>query len=185
MATLAALKKDLAKTSPEYIVLLETTADRVSEVEMEALKSLTARDRTAIIVSASRPCTNFLGLLKKNGVDTKNVFLLDCVCRTQSVDPPDAANVVHLQSAFDLTNLAISLDEAFRKIQGEKFLFLDSITTMLIYNQPDMFARFIHSVLTRMRGYGIGGVLISLEKETNPEVRSQIAQLCDKLIKVE
>ena len=55
---------------------------------------------------------------------------------------------------------------------------------MLIYNQPDIFARFVHSILTEMRINGANGLLISLEGETNKEVSAEIAQLCDKVIKV-
>ena len=63
-------------------------------------------------------------------------------------------------------------------------VFIDSITTMLIHNKPYVFARFIHSVLTRMRVHEIGGLLISLEDQTSREVRAEIAQLCDKVIKI-
>ena len=34
-----------------------------------------------------------------------------------------------------------------------------------------------------MRIKGIGGILISLEGDTNKEVRAEIAQLCDRVIK--
>lgn len=40
------------------------------------------------------------------------------------------------------------------------------------------------SIITKMRANGISGLLISLENETNREVRAEIAQLCDKVIKV-
>ncbi len=55
---------------------------------------------------------------------------------------------------------------------------------MLIHNKPDVLARFIHSILTKMRANGISGLLISLENDTNREVRAETAQLCDKVIKV-
>ena len=64
------------------------------------------------------------------------------------------------------------------------FLFIDSITTMLIHNDPHIFARFIHNILTKMRLYGTGGLIISLEEKTNREVKAEIAQLCDKVIKI-
>ena len=45
-------------------------------------------------------------------------------------------------------------------------------------------AKFIHSILTKMRTNNVSGLLISLEAETDKEVRAEIAQLCDKIIKV-
>jgi len=35
-----------------------------------------------------------------------------------------------------------------------------------------------------MRINGVGGLLISLTDKTNREVRAEIAQLCDKVIKI-
>ncbi|MFH0970477.1 MAG: hypothetical protein V1776_03390 [Candidatus Diapherotrites archaeon] len=44
--------------------------------------------------------------------------------------------------------------------------------------------RFIHGTLTKLRIQGMGGVLLSLRDQVNPEIRSEIAQLCDQVIKV-
>ena len=55
---------------------------------------------------------------------------------------------------------------------------------MLMHNKQNTFIIFIHSLLTKMRIKEIGGILISLEEDTNKEVRAEIAQLCDRVIKV-
>ncbi len=91
---------------------------------------------------------------------------------------------LYLESVADLTKISLSISECIKAIKGKKFIFIDSITTMLIHNKPDVYARFIHNILTKMRMSGINGLLISLENETNKEVRAEIAQLCDRVIKV-
>jgi hypothetical protein len=55
---------------------------------------------------------------------------------------------------------------------------------MLIHNKPEVFAQFIHGILTKLRIGGINGLLISLENETNKEVHAEIAQLCDRIVKI-
>jgi len=42
----------------------------------------------------------------------------------------------------------------------------------------------IFSVFPKMRLKGVGGVIISLKDNSNPDVRADIAQLCDKVIKI-
>ena len=69
-------------------------------------------------------------------------------------------------------------------LQHHPFVIFDSITTMLIHDKPYIFARFIHNVLTKMRIYGVGGVLISIADNSNREIRAEIAQLCDKVITI-
>ena len=80
-----------------------------------------------------------------------------------------------------MTNISVSLHDSIKKIKGNKFVLIDSINTMLIHNKPDIFARFMHGILTRIRLYNINGILIAIESETNREVRAEIAQLCDKI----
>ena len=70
------------------------------------------------------------------------------------------------------------------KIQGNKFVFIDSISSMLIHNEPAVFAKFIHGILTKMRISGTSGLLISLDKDAESDVRAEIAQLCDKIVRM-
>ncbi len=92
--------------------------------------------------------------------------------------------VLHLENASSLTEISLAINNVIGKIKNKKFVFVDSITTMLIHNKPELFARFVHSILTKMRVNKINGFLVSLENETNKEVRAEIAQLCDKVVKV-
>ena len=165
-------------------MLIETTAENALEMSISAVKILTSKDYTGIILSASRPCKNLLDIYNNSKIDTKKVVVLCAVCRSQGVDAEDSSNVLHLERLSALTQISISINEAINRIKGDKFLFIDSVTTMLIHNQPNTFAMFIHTVLTKMRVNGVDGYLISLETETNKEVRAEIAQLCDKVVKV-
>ena len=83
-----------------------------------------------------------------------------------------------------LTDISLSINERINATQGKKFIFFDSLNTMLIHNKPYVFARFVHSILTKMRLNGVGGLLVSLEDNTSREIRAEIAQLCDKVIRI-
>ncbi|HIH17072.1 MAG TPA: hypothetical protein HA252_06725 [Candidatus Diapherotrites archaeon] len=80
-----------------------------------------------------------------------------------------------------VTAIAYNLDD---KAKTRKFIFVDSLSTMLIYNRPDVFARFIHSVLVKIRLNSISGLLLFIETQADREVRAEIAQLCDKVLRV-
>lgn len=83
----------------------------------------------------------------------------------------------------DLTNISLSIKRLWIRF-GEKFVFIDSVTTMLIYNTSEIFASFMHGWITKLRIKGFLGFLISAEKETEENVRSQIVDLCDNAIKI-
>lgn len=184
------LDKDMRKIETElnnlpdgWTVLLETSAENALEVSLTMIKNLTDKNYIGIILSASRPYENLSTLYLNNNIDMEKIFILDLVSKSQSIDLEEISNVLYLENASALTNVSIAINECFPGIQGKKFIFVDSITTMLIHNKPDVFVRFIHSILTKMRLNRINSLLVSLENETNREVRTEISQLCDKILK--
>lgn len=178
------IETELSNLPDGWTVLLETSAENTLDVSLAMIKVLTDKNYIGIILSASRPYENLSTLYLNNNIDMEKIFILDLISKSQSIGLEETGNVIYLENASALTNISIAIDECFPGIQGKKFIFIDSITTMLIHNKPDVFARFIHNILTKMRLNGINSLLISLENETNREVRTEISQLCDKILKI-
>lgn len=176
--------KDILKALPEgNIIFLETTADKIFDIGLASVKILTKRNDTGIIISTSRPYSNIVKLYIKNKVDVEKIFFLDCISKNLN-GHKKASNVKFVENLSSLTDISLSISERIKATNGRKFIFFDSINTMLIYNKPHVFARFVHNVLTRMRLNDVGGILISLQDKTNREIKADIAQLCDKVIKI-
>jgi len=78
--------------------------------------------------------------LKKAGIDTNKLFYIDCVSANHIHD-----DTIHIPPRrLDLLGEAIS---AFIKdIDGEKFLIIDAISTLLIYNNENMVAEFVQKI---------------------------------------
>lgn len=178
------LKEKLENMPKDFIILVETSAENISEVTMAVVKFLTQQNDYGIIVSANRPYINLIANYQRNKIDTNKVYILDLISRNQDADEP-ADNVMFIKNASSLTDISLSINEHIKRLEGKKFVFIDSLTTMLIHNEPYVFARFMHSIFTRMRLNGIGGIMISMTDKANREVRAEIAQLCDKVIKIE
>jgi two-component system, response regulator len=175
---------ELNKLPDGWTVLLETSAENALEVSLSMIKALTDKNYFGIVLSASRPYENLSTLYQNNGINMGKILILDLVSKNQSAGLEETGNVLYLENAYSLTNISIAIDECYPGIQGKKFIFIDSITTMLIHNNTDVFARFIHSVLTKMRLNRKSSLLVSLENETNREVQAEISQLCDKILKI-
>ena len=167
----------------DYIVFLETRAENSFEVSTALVKYLSNRNDRGIVVSANRPYTNLVNIYMQNGIDVSRMFILDCLSKAQHAETP-ADNVVFIENLSALTDISLSLDEHINNTPGKIFIFFDSLTTMLIHNKPYVLARFIHNIFTKMRLKGIGGVIISLQDNSNNDIRAEIAQLCDKVIKI-
>ena len=175
------LEVELKKLKDE-IVLVETASEKYQQVNFEVLSILTKNSLAVIVISASRPYANFLDCCKKKKIPDQKLFVLDCISKSHGL-VKEEERVMYLENASMLTGISLGLTGAIQKIDGKKSVFIDSISSLLIHNQPATFARFVHGLLTKMRISQVPVVLIALE-DTPKEILAEIVQLCDKVIKV-
>src|SRR3989344_2214307 len=184
MINIRNLTKKLNDCPEGGILLIETNAENILEVHLAAVKWLSDKKYTQIILSTSRPCKNLLNLYQKNNIDTNKIIMLCTICQEKEKKEQKNSKVIHIGSCSSLTEISLAISKCMESMKDKKFVFIDSINTLLIHNEPNTLAKFIHSILTKMRTNNVSGLLISLEAETDKEVRAEIAQLCDKIIKV-
>lgn len=175
------LKKEFDSLSGNWIVIVETSAENALKVNQATVKLLNKKGLSGIIISATRPCNNVKENYKKVGIDTNKIFMVCAVCKAQGVAYKDTNKIIHVQNASALTEISIALSKLKNK---GGFLLLDSVSSLLIYNNPKNLARFIHSVITKLRLNKTNGVLLFTKEDTNKEIRAEIMQLSDKVIKV-
>jgi len=152
-------------------------------ISISLVKYFSIKSDKGIVLSANRPYVNLISIYEKNDIDISKLFILDCLSKGQHADAP-ADNVAFIESLSALTDISLSIEEHLNGAPGKKFIFFDSLTTMLIHNKPYVLARFIHNIFTKMRLKGIGGVIVSLQDSSNRDIKAEIAQLCDKVIKI-
>ena len=178
------IEEEIRKLPEGWIMLLETTAENSMTVSLTALKMLSERGYSGIIISASRPYSNLLSVYKQSGIETRNFYFVDCISRTFVSSTEKNDHVAYVDNVASLTDLSMAVNNMMEEVPGKKFIFIDSITTMLIHNKPEVFVKFLHSILTKMRVHMITGLLVSLEVEIDKSIKAEITQLCDKVIKL-
>lgn len=184
-AVLMDVEGQLDNLSEGTIVLLEAQAENSMDASYAALDSLINKQgKIGIIVTANRPYANLMSIYQQKGIDVNKILFIDCISKSQGLDLGEGGNVLFLASAEDLTKIALSIDGSISRIQANKFVMIDSLTTLLIHNPPQMLARFMHGVLTKMRMGNTSGIILSIDKQTDNEVRAEVAQLCDRVVKL-
>jgi len=58
-------------------------------------------------------------------------------------------------------------------------VFFDSLSTLLLYNNVQTVARFIHFLAGKMRVWEVKGVIVSLRKEKDAELIDELTPFCD------
>jgi len=95
-----------------------------------------------------------------------------------------------LSGPTNLTELSITLSTLLSsdKLKGKEsqtILFLDSISTFLIYNDANVVARFLHTIAGRVRTHNIRGVFFSLHDDITKGAIASTVQFHDKVLRID
>ena len=184
--TAAANMLDLSSMEEGNVVLILTSAEKYLENVINVLKTLiNKKNYPCIYVTINKPYQVLLNVLKKNSINTEKIFFIDLISKMTRTEITGVKDCLFIASPDSLTELSIAITESVRNLHGKnKFIFLDSLSTLLIYNQAGTVTKFAHFLIGKMKTESVEMIIISLEKEMDPKLVSQISILVDKVIKV-
>lgn len=166
------------------IVLVVSKTNHYNEVNNKIIKTIVnSKNKYCVYLSLNKPSFTIFEDLSNIGVNLSKILLVDCVTKLAGDDIERAGNVVFIESPQNLTEIGTILDETLKRAPSiGSFLFLDSISTMLLYNAARNVAAFIHFLTLKIRYYKMAGVIVSLEEEETRQLIAQISQFCDSKI---
>jgi hypothetical protein len=149
---------------------------------VELVRYFTGKTPRGIYVSLNKPFAVLSKAFDKAGIQTGNLFFVDGITNVPSIE--DNSDHSCLGSGVDLSNLCIGISKAVNRYADDKFIFLDSLSTLLIYNDPRAVAKFAHLLTEKMRRWNTSGSLLTVEMNAERDVVSQLAPFCDKVVKM-
>ncbi len=168
------------------IILVVSKSEQYHKRNIELIKTiLRVRKKECIYISLNRPSGVIFEDLTNAGVDLSHIFIVDCATRLASDETERAGNVIFVDSPSNLTEMGTVLESAFRSIHTVgSFLFLDSLSTLLLYNNAKSAETFIHFLTLVVRTHHMAGVIVSLEDKNIQSTIDQISQFCDSTIEL-
>lgn len=111
------------------------------------------------------------------------IIFIDAITLPSGGKTNDSDRCLYLSDLRNLSDLAVIIDEAIDAIPYEnKFLFLDSLSTLLLYNNTGSAAKFAHFLTGKLRAFDLDAIFLSLELESDAEFLTQLSLFCDKKI---
>lgn len=183
----AQIKKEFDSLLNGFVVLILVSAVNYLQVSFEVLDYiLNKRNIPGIYITVSRPYNNMVKVLEENGIDVKKIFFIDAITQTAGGNPERKEGVLFVASPQNLTDISIALSEALEAMKvPDKFLFLDSLSTLLIYNNPETVTKFSHFLASKIRLGDLKGIFLSMEIEADERLIATLSQFVDKTIKFE
>ena len=170
--------------------LILTPPEDYPIVTTEIIKYLAPRMK-GVYVTTNKPFIALKDMLEKEGVDIRNLVFIDCISRAitnslielkeVSVDNSERSNCFFVRTPENLTDISIGIMEA---IDNGNFLFFDSISTLLLYNDAKNVARFAHFLVGKMRIKKILTIFIMVDNPEENGFICHISQFFDNVLKI-
>ena len=151
------------------------------------------QNKSGIYITFTFPYVHLKELFKSENIKTENVYIIDCISNyhysaegivTIKSDVVTMEEALYLKSPTRLSELALIIYELISSVKNpqEKFVLLDSIDSMLIYNGRDNVIKFLHFLLTKLRIFGVVGFFSS---SSSKEIEEMLYMFFDEITLIE
>ncbi len=116
----------------------------------------------------------------------KDVYYIDCISRMAGKGVPEKSDdVFFVENPSSLEEMSLYLDRLLVKVKSEKkFIFIDSLSSLLIYNTDKSVKEFTHYMINKIRLENLTGVILSIEKREAEDIIRTISPMCDTEIRL-
>ena len=177
------IKKEMNRLNSfkEFVALATVPAKDYQKANLDMIKHFTDElDVPGIYFTLNKPYSAMLSHFRRAKIDTRLIIFIDAITMITGANVKKQDNCLFIGSPENLSDISIAMDQAVRSLPGNnKFLFFDSLNTLLIYNNVETVVKFIHFLAGKMRVWKVKGIIISLKKKSNDELIDELTQFCD------
>jgi hypothetical protein len=117
--------------------------------------------------------------------EIKNIRFIDCVSRAAGISKP-TENVIFIESPTMLEKIGLEIMNNFKEVESKtkKYLVIDSLTNLIIYNDTEIVTEFFYNIMNRTRSNNINTISIAIEEEDLENCLNRLIYLNDKILKI-
>ncbi len=171
------------KGMKDYVALAIVSGEKFHETNQEIVAELVKDNIPGVYVTLNRPYENVKRQLGNRKIDFTKIIFIDAVTKTVSGRVEKTPDCLYIGSPQNLSDMSIAMDQAIMAIPTkDKFLFFDSLSTLLLYNDVSVVAKFVHFLSGKMRVWKVRGIIISLRQKKDKELIEELREFCDMII---
>ncbi|MDH2899480.1 MAG: ATPase domain-containing protein [archaeon] len=192
----ASISQQVRPESSEVSLIAVSKEMDLTKSLLVILRKMLVEDRNmTLLILSSMPTEQFVARSREFGLDLetflrqKRLVLLDCITKFTQTDEesrliPLRSDVFYASSPSDLSEISVRLSEALASdiSKGEKWMILDSITTLSLYNTTGGFLRFMQFLFRKLRLLNFDGTMIVVRDESSDAMIQALKQYCSKII---
>ena len=117
--------------------------------------------------------------------NSKNIKFIDCISRAAGISE-SSPNCILLESPSLLEKLGLEVMNVFKEVDEDvkKYLVIDSLSNLVIYNDPEIVTEFFYHIINKTRARDIHTISLAIEEEGMEKSLNRLIYLNDKILKV-
>lgn len=138
-----------------------------------------------VIIAVSGPYEALLSDIEGAGIDSNDLHFIDCISLTAGKLMGERSDrAVYVENPSSLEEISMYVDRMLLSVAGKrKFLILDSLSSLLIYNAERTVREFGHFIINKMRIGNNAAVLFTNEKEGTEGIIRDLSPMCDMSVR--
>jgi archaellum biogenesis ATPase FlaH len=179
------LQDKFSARKPGSIVLLDLAYDHYALVKNEAVRLLKPLDYQGVYATLNYPTVDLVKKFDEEKIDYSNLYFVDAV--TQMFGAKKVAEKVdYIFGPLSLDELTTAIYKRINELKsGSRFVLIDSITTVMLYNGMPCTLSFINRLSDTLKKRKIMTMILSISKgPMNEALLNELRSFCDLAIKI-
>ncbi len=162
------------------IVLILTQAEHYIRTLTSTLAVLLERFETGVVITANRPVGVLRQLLADAGIPHERLKFVDCITALTGIAPPNEPDAIYIDSPTLMEKTGLRAEQLLRRLPAnQRFLFVDSLSTLAVYNGNEAVAEMAHNLTNRMRLLETGTGLLLVQGNNSLKLQQDVKAHCD------
>jgi KaiC/GvpD/RAD55 family RecA-like ATPase len=180
------LKDHFSRFNHGWVALLQIPVEKTVEMNIEALKTLQSLGYEGVYITLSKDYVELSKLFRDKGIDMGRLAFIDGISQMYGIGAVDAPNVKYISGPISLDGIVAAVTDIIPAMKSEKkFVFLDSITTVLLYNSLERTLKFSEFLTTSLKRLEVAGVMVSVSKGfANDNLIKALTKMSNEVIKI-
>ena len=163
----------------QTILLVMPSAD-YNKIVLETVKKLSSGSIAHITLN--KTFDSLKELFQKHKIKNVNIMFIDAISKTIKKTPDQTNNCYYVSSPGALTEIAIVIDKFL--VHKFEYLIFDSLTNLLIYEKKAPVAKFVASLVNKIRQSKTKAVFYALSVKEQEALIQQSGMFVDKVIEL-
>lgn len=176
----AKIEQELKDLHENFAVNLIIDQHIYNQANLVLLRLLIEKLQQGLYVSLNKPYEALHQELRQSGLDPNMVYCIDAVSK-ETGKFSNSEKCFCLEDPSSLTELSV-LTASLLNDKKIRFIILDSLSTLLLYNDVKEAEKFLHDLVNKARKSNASVIVTSPKETSKDDLFAEITQFCDKEI---